>query len=495
MTIAISEVPSTQLIGLAKVQLDRQGTTPGASSQKVGIIGQKTSAGSATANVLVQVTSAQRATALFGVGSQLAIMCQTYLKNDPQADLWAVPLADNGTTKATSTIQVTSAATGDGTIKLRAFGYRVQIGVSSGDSANTIASAIEAALDEIVDLPVTSGVSTDTVTCTARNAGVSGNTGRIEVSPDPGDVLPAGVALTIVQPSGGSTDPAITTAITNIASADLRHIVFHRTDDTAMDALDAELLDRWGAARGKLSTVISCLVDSVGDLTTWSGSRNSPHQMTFGIDASPYPEWEIAAAAAGAITRSIRTHPAVPVTDLALKDRLGLAMAGPAVGSRFSDTENNTIGLEGVASLYTDQYGQLRVGIAVTHYKTDGSGVADTTLQQFNTVHQVAYLIDDLTTSVRQKFSGKILVDDASVVTPGTPAVDVTVIRDYLIGRYRVHQANAIVENLSGFASNLVVERDGSNANRVNVLYPPDLANQLNVLAILFRPYLTLSEG
>jgi phage tail sheath gpL-like len=495
MAIPIPEVSSNQLIGLAQVQLDRQGTSPQAASQKVAIVAQKLSAGSATTNTLVQVTSRERATALFGVGSQLAIMCHAYLYNDPQGELWAMPLADNGTTKATGSIQVTAAATGDGTIKLRVFGKRISIGVSAGDSANSIAAAIEAELDLHTYLPTVASVSTDTVTLTAKNAGVAGNTGRIEVNPDPGDVLPAGVALTITQVSGGSTDPAISTPITNMAAADIRHIVVHRTDDTIMDAFDAELVDRWSATRGKLSHAYSCLVDSVSDLTTWAGSRNSPHQTTFGLDFPPCPEWEIAAAAAGAMVKSLRNNPAVPMQDLALLDSRGQAMPGPALGSRFSDVENNTIGLQGVASLYTDAYGQLRLNATVTHYKTDGSGVADTTLRWTNNVHQVAYLIDDLKTATRQYCAGKILVDDASVIEPGTPAVDVDMIKAHLVGRYRQHAARAIVEDVEGFAANVVVERNGTDANRVDILYPPDLANQLNVLAVLMRPYLQYPEA
>ena len=65
-------------------------------------------------------------------------------------------------------------------------------------------------------------------------------------------------------------------------------------------------------------------------------------------------------------------------------------------------------------------------------------------------------------------------------------------IRSMLIGRYAAHVRDAIVENIAGFKEFLIVERNANDANRVDVLYPPDLANQLNVLAILFRPYLQL---
>ena len=494
MPIPITDVPTTQLVGLSMVQLDRQGTSPAPSNAKTCIIGQKTSAGSATANTLVQVTSAERAKALFGVGSQLAIMCQTYLRNDPQGNLYAGVLADNGTTKATSTIEVTAAATGGGALKLRLFGYRVSVGVDAGDSAATIGAAIRDAANAIVDLPVVATLSTATVTFTAKNAGVCGNTGRLELNPDEGDVTPAGVAMTITQASGGSTDPALTSLITAMASSDVRWWGVGLTDDTSMDALDAEALDRWSATRALRNHIWSCYVASVSDLTTWSGSRNSPHQTTFGILAPPNPSWEIAAAIAGAEIKRIRAHPATPHTGAKLVNRLGEAMPGPVIASRFSPTENNTLGIAGVATLTVDTYGQLQLGPCVTHYKTDGSAVADTTLRWTNTLAQLLYVIDDLESSTRQYAEGKILVDDASVVEPGTPVVDETLMRAHLVGRYGVLVRQAIADDLTGFIRDLLVQRNVSDANRLDILYPLDVTNQTNVVAVLLRTYLQRPE-
>jgi phage tail sheath gpL-like len=42
-----------------------------------------------------------------------------------------------------------------------------------------------------------------------------------------------------------------------------------------------------------------------------------------------------------------------------------------------------------------------------------------------------------------------------------------------------------IVENAALFASHLIVERDATDPNRVNVLYPADYVNQLRVFAVL----------
>ncbi|MNE96793.1 hypothetical protein D3C80_1950400 [compost metagenome] len=44
-----------------------------------------------------------------------------------------------------------------------------------------------------------------------------------------------------------------------------------------------------------------------------------------------------------------------------------------------------------------------------------------------------------------------------------------------------------IVENAEAFAANLIVERSSTNPNRLNVLYPPDLVNQLRIFALQYQ--------
>ena len=59
------------------------------------------------------------------------------------------------------------------------------------------------------------------------------------------------------------------------------------------------------------------------------------------------------------------------------------------------------------------------------------------------------------------------------------------VIKAELIAQYGVMEAAGLVENSAAFKANLIVERDADDANRVNVLFPPDLVNQLRVFALL----------
>ena len=48
---------------------------------------------------------------------------------------------------------------------------------------------------------------------------------------------------------------------------------------------------------------------------------------------------------------------------------------------------------------------------------------------------------------------------------------------------------------MQAFQANLLVERDANDPNRVNVLYPPDLINQLRVFAVLAQFRLQYDRG
>ena len=77
------------------------------------------------------------------------------------------------------------------------------------------------------------------------------------------------------------------------------------------------------------------------------------------------------------------------------------------------------------------------------------------------------------------------LANDGTRFGAGQAVVTPNVIRAELIAAYRNLEYQAIVENADLFAENLVVERDVNDVNRLNVLFPPDLVNQLRIFAVL----------
>ena len=76
--------------------------------------------GSATANELVFVASAEKATELFGPGSQLARMIEKFKAINPYLETWAIPLG-NGTGAPTADITLGGSPTAAGAIHLLQF--------------------------------------------------------------------------------------------------------------------------------------------------------------------------------------------------------------------------------------------------------------------------------------------------------------------------------------------------------------------------------------
>ncbi|NYY11388.1 phage tail protein, partial [Escherichia coli] len=65
----------------------------------------------------------------------------------------------------------------------------------------------------------------------------------------------------------------------------------------------------------------------------------------------------------------------------------------------------------------------------------------------------------------------------SAIVTP-------SIIRAELIAQFNTLANNGYVQDADAFAEQLVVERDSDNPNRVNVVWPGRLMNQLRIFAV-----------
>lgn len=96
-------------------------------------------------------------------------------------------------------------------------------------------------------------------------------------------------------------------------------------------------------------------------------------------------------------------------------------------------------------------------------------------------------MIRYLRSIITSKYARHKLASDGTRFGAGQAIVTPNVIRGELIAAYGALERDGIVENTELFKQNLVVERDPNNPNRLNVLFPPDLVNQLRVFALLYQ--------
>lgn len=491
MAVAFNNIPANVRVPLFYAEMDNTQAGYFAQNKRALLIGQKLAAGSATVNTPYMVGTTDQAKSLFGAGSMLARMHAQYRRQDPVGELWCIAVADAGAgVAATGTITVAGPATAAGTINLYIAGQLVQVAVGASDTANAIATAINAAVNAATDLPVTASVASAVVTLTCKWKGQTGNDISVLDSfrgSAGGQSLPAGVTLTYSGSgflTAGATNPTLTgNAITAMGDDEYDFVIHPYTDSTSLDAFATEYNDvagRWAWSRQVYGHCYTALRGTLSALTTAGGLRNDPHHTIAAIDNDcPTPCWEYAAAYGGANSAALQVDVARPTQTLALNGVLV-----PRAGKRFLLTERQSLLNYGIATSYVAG-GYVRVERAITTYQKNTWGQSDPSYLDSETLHTLAEVTRRLRNRITQKYPRHKLANDGTRFGAGQAIVTPSVARGELIAEYADMEELGLVENQALFTKYLIVERDSGNPNRLNVLLPPDLVNQLRIFAML----------
>ncbi len=122
----------------------------------------------------------------------------------------------------------------------------------------------------------------------------------------------------------------------------------------------------------------------------------------------------------------------------------------------------------------------------VTTYQTNGLGIPDQAYMDIMSVRTLAALRYTLRARIGTKFARVKLMDEP---TGNTKIPDNTVtpsiVRAEILTWYKECQEDrGWVENFKTFSEQLIVERDGSDPNRLNMFIPADLMNSFLVGAM-----------
>lgn len=473
--ISFNSVPSNLRVNFFAAEFDNTQASQGPAllSYRVLLVGQKTSAGTGTANQLYRVTSAAAVLTLAGRGSMLHRMALRYFANNTTTETWILILADNGAgTAATGTITVSGPSTAAGTLHLYLGGVYVPVTVASGDSANTIATAVGDAINDNLDLPVTATVLNAVVTWTFRHKGAVGNSYDVRANYQFGEAYPAGVSVAIVAASGGATNPTLTTGIAALGD-NWYHVWAHPyTDSTSLAAIETELTRRFGPMTMIDGLAITSAAGSYSTLSTLGAARNSPHSK---IVAQPgenplTPPMEFAAAVAGVVALSGANDPALPLHTLAVTGALA-----PAESDLFTIEEKNLLLFDGISVSDVSAGGTVSLNTQITTYQTNGAGADDTSYLLSTTMLTLMYLRYSFRTRVRTRFARAKIANDGAVLGSGQVVLTPSVGRAEAVAWFKEMQQRGLVEDLDQFEQDLVVERDQSNPNQMNWLLPPTL--------------------
>jgi phage tail sheath gpL-like len=459
-----------------------------------------TDKGTATPDVPVAIGSLEEAKLYFGEGSMLERMFAAFFRCNAAQEVWGLPLAPPTGVAAHQTITVATPATDAGLLNLYIAGQRIQVQVNALDSVDTIAGAIVTVINDTPTLPVTAAAAAAIITLTCKWVGTTGNDINIQDSylgKIGGEILPPGVTLTYAGSflASGTGAPTFTNAIANIGDEVFDFVSLPFTDTSSVQVWTTEYgfgdIGRWGWLRELYGMIFSAHRDIYANLMTYGPGQNYGVISILGVESkalSPVWEWCSAYCARGA--RAFTNDPARPLQTLEL---IGIVPAKKH--ERFTLTECNSLSGVGIATQRVNPNNVPMIMRETTTYQLNVYGSSDDAYELLTTLATLQALLRNQKAAITSKFPRCKLADDGTRFGPGQAIVTPKIIKAELVAQYRIDEWNGLVENATAFKNALIVERDSNNPNRVNVLYPPDLINQLRVFAVLAQFRLQYDRG
>lgn len=495
MTVPFKQIPQNIRTPLFFAEIDNSRANTAVTNQRALLIGPMT-AGAATANIPLLSAGTGDANTQFGANSVLALMTAAYRRNDQFGEVWCLPLADAaGAVAATGSIAFTAAPTANGTISLYIADQLVSVPVTQGMTTAQIATAVAAAINLIPSMPTTAAASTSTVTLTSDNKGLVGNDIDIRFNKQGaagGEVLPTGLTATITAMASGATNPTLTTALGNLLDMPFDFIACAFTDTTSMDAIKAFLNDstgRWSWQQQVFGHAFYAYRGTWGSLTTFGTARNNQHETVMGFNDSPTPSWQWAASVAAVTAVSVRADPGIPMQTVSLT-----GVSAPPLQSRFNLSQRNTLLYDGISTFTVADDGTVAIENLITTYQTNAFGQPDNSYLEIETMFLLAYVLRRLRTLVTSKYARVKLAADGTRFAPGSAIVTPKIIKADQIAEYRQMEYEGYVQGSDIFAQALIVEQNASNPNRVDVLWPGTLINQLRIFALLAQFRLSTTQ-
>jgi phage tail sheath gpL-like len=458
--------------------------------------------GTAVPDVPIPIGSQAQADQAFGQGSELARMFKAFYASNFANEVWGVGVKEPaGASAATGTITITAPPTSAGTIHLYVGGEYIPVNIQTTDTNDDIASAIADEINNMDGLAVSAVAAAGVVTMTANWKGVGGN--EIMVSMNyygglGGEQTPVGLGILLPATqflTGGVGTPVITNAIVNMGEEPFEYVCSAWTDSNTLFEMDQELgftdSGRWGWQRQLFGHCFAAKRGTYSDLLLFGETMNSGVISIMSFEKlSPSPSFEWAASYTAKAQRALINDPARPLQALSL-NQIKLAPKH----ERFDFIELNSLASTGMAIQKAGSDNQPMIAREQTTYQLNLYGQSDDAYELVTTLATLAKLLRNQRQAITSKFPRHKLASDGTKFSPGQAIVTPGIIKSELVAEYRMDEYNGLAENTQQFKAHLIVERDQNNPNRVNVLYPPDLINQLRVFAVLAQFRLQYDRG
>lgn len=438
--------------------------------------------GTAVAGTIYAVDDAVQADGLFGIGSQLTLMCRKAIETEGFLGqgpfLFAVGVSEPGGGVArTQTFTFGGAAVVGGNSVFKIAGRPLTVPINIGDTTTAMAAALSSKVNENKQtLPVTASAAAAVATTTHVSKGVGGNDVIFEVVS-----LPAGVTCVTAQGVAGTGVADETAALANAAGPEYDAIAFdnHASADIAL-AL-AHVTIAWGPSEKKWRYLLFGEPGTIGTATTLSSAANDRGiEVLVGEQVKSLPG-EIAAAGLVGLLSKSRPN--------GNWDGLKLPLFPPDDASAFTNTEIETALAAGLTPLTpvvdpqtkAQQPNVVAIQKFVTTATTQG-GQPFEALRDIAVSRTGAFVARQIDAAFAAKFGASANPDGVLLDDDAVPRI-----RDMVATILYTMQDNKILKNVDADLQQLVVEPDLNAPGRVNVDVAYTVVLGLHQVAFIHR--------
>lgn len=456
------------------------------------LLGNKTSAGSATADTViygpdtpVTLGSEADAISLFGTGSELHRMWRRFVSVNQTTPLYAIAVAEGGSaTQSTGTITVATNATSAATLRIYVGDEYVEVGFITGDTPTVIATAAVAAISAQTHWPVTATNVAGVITITSKNASLRSNQIRYFAKITPGGVGTTVTPTASTAMASGTVNDSLTNALATILARKFYYIIAAQNDSTNLGALISQVNTQALATTGIRQRVFAGFNGSIANCITLSTALNAFRHELIWLNEADYVTGELAAnnAAVYSLHESsivpllnFNSYGGTPLTAGNWKIKAPLSGAAPTRAQIFSALNSGITPI----GVYTSG-GTYLVRRITTRFLT--SNQPDYRTRDAGKVTVCDFYGDDLQAKVDLQLSHKLIADDPKKNEP-EPAPNVVTPRvlKALINRLtRDYGENALVARVGEIIAGTVVQRSvvPTRMNAQIPLQPIDILNQ-----------------
>lgn len=480
MAIPMRQIPNNLLVPDIYQEIDNSLAGNVGELKKVLIIGTMSLTGSATAGKLVQVVSASKAKALFGLGSPASLMASAFLAKNKTEALFVLPVAEPQAGTAWSKTFTVSAPTnsGAGSITVKINEQEILVAIKEGDTPAEIATSLVAGINSVDNCPITASIDslkTANLIVSSVVKGINGNANTVYMMVDA-----TGLTITEEAISAGTGDVDMKDLIACFDNVRYNYLITEYTSTENLLDLGNELTDRYSGTRqigGRCFVPIAGSIGSAsenGSVLNQVTRINNPHLVLIPSLTSPELPCVWAASWCAVACRILADDPSANTYDTPITDVTGIKLD---FDTRQKLLEN------GVCTYKMDASGLVIIERLVTSYTENSDGDRDTSYLDLQVVETIDAIRMYINSKARARFKTWKLSHTEENFGAGAKVMNPSVWRSFLVETYSEDfiKGTQWCQDLESYKKSIIVDVKKGSKTRLEWQHRPDLIGQFYI--------------